>query len=72
MKWYVRKECLSELENLPKGDTRTYTKTLLRMLEAENAFTLHGYEHTLALKTLHAFERLLQQEVFVEIEVGEG
>lgn len=70
MIWYVKKDCLHELNNVAKGDTRGITRKLHEMLEEEKAFTVHGYEHSLTPATQKAFQELIAQEKFVRVKVG--
>lgn len=70
MIWYVKQECLHELDSILKSDTREFTQKLHEMLEEEKAFTVHGYEHALTPETKKAFQDLIQTRVFVPVKVG--
>lgn len=70
MIWYVKKQCLHELKDIPRGDTRGYTQKLHEMLEEEKAFTTEGYEHMLTPRTLKAFKKLIAEGTFVSVKVG--
>lgn len=70
MIWYVKRECLHELNAFAKSDTRSITQKLHELLEAEKAFTVHGYEHSLTPATKKAFDQLIQEHIFVQVKVG--
>ena len=69
MIWYVKRECLRQLNDVAKGDTRGMTQKLHQLLDEEKAFTVHGYEHTLTPATQKAFQQLIEDRVFVKVSV---
>lgn len=70
MIWYVKHQALEQLNDVAKGDTRGLMHKLHLLLEAEKAFTLHGYEHSLTPRTQQALNELIQKGTFVKVVVG--
>lgn len=69
MIWYVKRECLHELNVVARGDTRGLTQKMHELLEEEKAFTTTGYEQTLAPSTKKALDQLVKSGAFVEVPV---